>query len=40
MPETLSARIRTYSKQDEKEVRFMIGQAHTEPLAFANQQRE
>ena len=40
MPEPLSARIRAYSGRDEKEVRFMIGQAHMEPLAYANQQCE
>ena len=41
MPETTaSARIRPYAKRDEKEVRFMIGQAHMEPLAYANQRRE
>jgi hypothetical protein len=32
-----TARIRPYAKRDEKEVRFMIGQAHMEPLAYANQ---
>jgi hypothetical protein len=40
MPVTHSARIRAYSERDEKEVRFMIGQAHTEPLAYANQHSE
>jgi hypothetical protein len=39
MPAT-TARIRAYSNRDEKEVRFMIGQAHMEPLAYANQHRE
>ncbi|KAI9460859.1 hypothetical protein BJY52DRAFT_1117599 [Lactarius psammicola] len=37
MPETPTARIRPYSRRDEKEVRFMIGQAQMEPLAYANQ---
>jgi len=36
MPEP-RARIRPYSRRDEKEVRFMIGQAQMEPLAYANQ---
>jgi hypothetical protein len=36
MPEPLSARIRAYSPRDEKEVRFMIGQAQMESLAYAN----
>jgi len=31
-----TARIRAYSPRDEREVRFMIGQAHMEPLAYAN----
>ena len=39
MPEH-SAKIRAYSGRDEKEVRFMIGQAHMEPLAYANQRSE
>ncbi|KAH8998992.1 hypothetical protein EDB86DRAFT_3076029 [Lactarius hatsudake] len=38
MPETPTARIRAYTKRDEKEVRFMIGQAQMEPLAYANHQ--
>ena len=41
MPEsTATARIRAYSPRDEKEVRFMIGQAHMEPLAYANHRSE
>ena len=36
MPEQLPARIRAYSPQDEKEVRFMVGQAQMESLAYAN----
>jgi hypothetical protein len=36
MPEPLSARIRAYSPRDEKEVRFMVGQAQMESLAYAN----
>ncbi len=36
MPEPLPARIRAYSPRDEKEVRFMVGQAQMESLAYAN----
>ena len=36
MPEPLPARIRAYTPQDAKPVRFMIGQAQMESLAFAN----
>ena len=36
MPESLPARIRAYAPRDEKEVRFMIGQAQMESLAYAN----
>ncbi|KAA1468215.1 hypothetical protein DENSPDRAFT_380920 [Dentipellis sp. KUC8613] len=31
-----AARIRAYEPKDEKPVRFMVGQAHMEPLAYAN----
>ncbi|THH16743.1 hypothetical protein EW146_g3947 [Bondarzewia mesenterica] len=34
--ETPRARIRPYQAEDEKQVRFMVGQAQMEPLAFAN----
>ncbi|KAI0307822.1 hypothetical protein B0F90DRAFT_1621119 [Multifurca ochricompacta] len=36
MPESTRARIRAYSAQDEKQVRFMVGQAQMESLAYAN----
>jgi len=36
MPEPPQARIRAYAASDEKEVRFMVGQAHMESLAYAN----
>lgn len=36
MPEPLPARIRAYLPRDEKEVRFMVGQAQMESLAYAN----
>ena len=36
MPEQLSARIRAWTPRDDKEVRFMVGQAQMEPLAYAN----
>jgi hypothetical protein len=36
MPEPAPARIRAYIPSDEKQVRFMIGQAQMEPLAYAN----
>jgi hypothetical protein len=36
MPEPLPARIRAYAPSDEKEVRFMVGQAQMESLAYAN----
>ena len=34
--EAIQARIRPYQPRDEKQVRFMVGQAQMEPLAFAN----
>ena len=40
MPERTSARIRPYTRRDEREVRFMIGQAQMEPLAYANHYSE
>ncbi len=40
MPEPLPARIRAYTPQDEKEVRFMVGQAQMESLAYANNSSE
>jgi hypothetical protein len=40
MPEPAPARIRAYSPSDEKQVRFMIGQAQMEPLAYANNKSE
>ena len=36
MPEPLPARIRVFTPRDEKEVRFMVGQAQMESLAYAN----
>jgi hypothetical protein len=36
----MTARIRAYSPRDEKEVRFMVGQAQMEPLAYANNRSE
>jgi hypothetical protein len=36
MPEPKPARIRPYKPSDEKPVRFMIGQAQMEALAYAN----
>ncbi|KAI9508763.1 hypothetical protein F5148DRAFT_1275597 [Russula earlei] len=36
MPEPLTAKIRAYTASDEKQVRFMVGQAHMESLAYAN----
>jgi hypothetical protein len=40
MPEPLPARIRAYSPRDGKEVRFMVGQAQMESLAYANNRSE
>ena len=36
MPKPLPARIRAYAPPDEKQVRFMVGQAQMETLAYAN----
>ena len=36
MPEPLPTRLRAYIPSDEKPVRFMVGQAQMESLAFAN----
>ncbi|KAI0304867.1 hypothetical protein BC826DRAFT_1089033 [Russula brevipes] len=36
MPEQARVRIRAYSPRDERQVRFMVGQAQMEPLAYAN----
>ncbi|KAF8507085.1 hypothetical protein F5888DRAFT_1791374 [Russula emetica] len=36
MPEPLPASIRAYSPRDEKEIRFIVGQAQMESLAYAN----
>jgi hypothetical protein len=36
MPKPLPARIRAYAPPDEKQVRFMVGQAQMEALAYAN----
>jgi len=40
MPEPTPTRIRAYIPSDEKQVRFMVGQAQMESLAFANSSSE
>jgi hypothetical protein len=40
MPEPTPTRIRAYTPSDEKQVRFMVGQAQMECLAFANSSSE